>query len=129
MTWTLAVDPIQYDLVINPSGRLQTTHGTDEVRQRIIIALLHLYGEYFLNSQSGMPYYEIILGSKDTSILETLARQTILDVPNVISIVSLNMDFNGKIRFVALAAQVEVQGNLAPYIVDVVHEYNIPSAG
>lgn len=48
MTMTWAIDPIQYDLVINKAGTLQTTYGSDEVRQRVIIALLHLWQEYFL---------------------------------------------------------------------------------
>jgi hypothetical protein len=131
MSITWAVNPETGDLFINGSGTLQTVFGEQEVKQRILIALRHMYGEYFLDIPGGIPWYSGVtangqsfiglLGTKNQSLVETIIRMTILNVPNVLSIASLQITQNAK-RNWSLAAQIEVQGQNGPSIISIVTE-------
>lgn len=88
MSFTWGLDPSTNDLVINRSGKLVQVYGAEEVKQRIIVTLLHHWQEYFLNVLAGVPWYEVILGSKDKKLVDALIRKTVLDVPGVLSIVN-----------------------------------------
>jgi hypothetical protein len=136
---TFAIDPLTNDLVVNKSGTLQIVTGEQEVKQRILIALFELYGEYFLNTTNGVPFYsgttasgqtyEGLLGSKNLSLVEAILRMVILGVPNVLSIASLQLTYpNHPSRKVLLQAQVEVQGASGPTIISIVTELT-PSPG
>jgi len=138
LTWTLALDPITNDVFINKSGILQTVYGAQEVKQRIIIALQEQYGEYFLAVQNGVPFYSGttvtgqtfagLLGSKNFSNIEAVIRLIILNVPNVVSIASLQFTMPDHAqRAVSLAAQVEVQGANGPEIISIVTELMPPT--
>lgn len=108
MAFTWAINPVTGDMQINSNGRLQIVYGAEEVRQRIIIALQHYYMEYFLNIPGGVPWHELILGSKDKSLAEALIRRTVLGVPNVNSILSFQSTFSN--RILTLYMSVEVTG-------------------
>ena len=108
MAMTFAINPETGDLQVNKKGALQIVYGSEEVRQRILIALQHYYQEYFLNIPAGVPWYELILGSKDKKLAEALIRRTILTVPNVVSIINFQMSSTG--RSVSLSTDVQVTG-------------------
>ena len=117
MTMTWAVSPLNNDVFINRDGLMQMVYGAEEVRQRIGIALRHYWKEYFLNVPAGVPWYELILGSKDLSMTEALLRKTILEVPNVLSILNFQINMTG--RAVTVDSQVEVSGINGPQVIDV----------
>ena len=117
MTMTWAVSPLNNDVFINRHGVMQMVYGAEEVRQRIGIALRHYWKEDFLNVPAGVPWYELILGSKDLSMTEALLRKTILEVPNVLSILNFQINMTG--RAVTVDSQVEVSGINGPQVIDV----------
>ena len=53
-------------------------------------------GEWFLNSEHGLPYFQDILGSKnlDLNILESILREQILDVQGIKEILETSIDYN-----------------------------------
>lgn len=108
MAFTWALDG-RHDLVIS-NGRLTTVGGTNEVRQRILVSLLHHWGEYFLNVQGGVPWKEVILGSKDKKLVVSIIRRAILNVPGVIGVVQLDFVRGSSLRHYDLYAVVEVEG-------------------
>lgn len=93
LTWTLTDGG--RDLVIR-SGRLAVVTGAEEVRQRILTTLLHHWQEYFLNIPAGLPWYELILGSKDRKTVEAIIRMAILSVPGVLSLPALQLVWEGR---------------------------------
>ena len=90
------------------SGRLQTITGADEVKQRVLVAYQHYWEEYFLNVPDGVPWYEIILGSKDKKTAELILRRQGLEVPGVVGIISFDIDFNNTTRLLSISAVFEV---------------------
>lgn len=102
-TWKL----VNGDLSIR-NGRLQTVAGAEEVKQRVLVAYRHYWEEYFLNVPDGVPWYEVILGSKDLRTAELILRRQGLEVPGVVSIVSFQLDFNNATRALNIYGVFEV---------------------
>jgi hypothetical protein len=92
------------------NGRFLTVAGADEVKQRILVALQHFYQEYFLDVPDGVPWYEVILGSKNKKVVELVLRKKILEVPGVVGIISFQKIFNNITRHMDISAIVEVLG-------------------
>lgn len=120
MAMTFAVNPDNNDIFINRNGSLQVVYGVEEVRQRILIALQHNWNEYFLNVPAGVPWYEVILGSKDKRTAELILRKTILDVPGVVSILKLFTLYES--RKFSLYATVEVAGLESTQVVNIIQD-------
>ena len=110
MAFTWALDTLVYDLSIK-NGTLKTVSGADEVQQRILVTLWHYWEEYFLNVPAGVPWYELILGSKNKKMVEALLRYEILSVPGVVSILQFQIQAPvGTGRDFAIFVMVEVVG-------------------
>jgi hypothetical protein len=107
MTVTYELTEATHDLTV-VGGKIKQVNGANEVRQRVLIALKHLWNEYFLNIPTGVPWDELILGSKDKKLVEAIFRQVLLDVPGVHSIYYLKITLSG--RSATLDATLEVVG-------------------
>ncbi len=118
MTFTWTINDGYNDIIIDRKGKLAKIKGSSEVRQRVIIALRHYWQEYFLNVPAGVPWYELILGSKDTKQAELLIRDAVLKVPGVISIININ-SIVSKNRHVSFNIRIEVQGTNSPSIEEI----------
>lgn len=120
MSFTFAI--YNNDLVINTTGSFLIVAGAQQVKQRVLIALQHYWQEYFLNRPDGVPYYELILGSKDHKTVEALFRDAILTVPGVISIIKFTVikPTISNNRKYELYADIEVEGTSGTEIVDIV---------
>ena len=101
-TWKVTND----DLAIK-DGKFEIVSKKDEVAQRLKTALLHEYDEYFLNYTNGVPWYQSILGSRNTKNAELIFRKIALDVPGVISVIGLNTNTSNGRTTVALTAEVQ----------------------
>ncbi len=124
MTFTWTIDDGYNDIIIDRKGKLAKIKGSSEVRQRAIIALRHYWQEYFLNVPAGVPWYELILGSKDTKQAELLIRDAVLKVPGVISIINIS-SIVSKNRHVSFYIRIEVQGIVSPSIEEIVFAIKI----
>ena len=108
MTWTLRLDQFSHDARI-VDGKFQRVRGSDEVRQRVKVAIWHYIREYFLNVPDGVPWYEQILGRKSgTDLVSQLLRRRILQTPGVIRIVDFFVDFNTTTRTFEVESEIEV---------------------
>jgi hypothetical protein len=85
----LKIDNKTNDLVAQ-NGVLVWESGAMEVLNRIRTRLRLIRGEWFLNTQAGIPYFDEVLGRKDTGIFNLLIRQCILETEGVQSIYSFN---------------------------------------
>ena len=122
MTWTWGVDPRTNDVAIGKDGYPIMVSGANEVAQRIRIALLHLYQEYWLFMPMGVPWYQFILGNKtDQKTCEALIRTAILSVPGVLSILLFSA-LIGSNRLWSVDTTVQVAGDTGPDIITVIME-------
>lgn len=86
------------DLYVGPNG-LEFVSGLEGVGQLVVIAIRMFLGEWFLNLDKGMPWFQEILGQKDAE--DTLRRrlaETALGVPGVTAIISLTVELDGSTR-------------------------------
>src|ERR1700690_705374 len=95
----LALDPITGDLVVGTD--LSFTSGLQAVAQSCRIALQLFRGEWFLNLDQGIPYFQSILGQKP-SIAIPAARlafaAALRGVAGVTTVPVLNVTFDGPTR-------------------------------
>lgn len=88
----------QQDIAII-DGNLSIVTGIEEIRQLIKQRLLSFQGEWFLNFNQGMPYFQTILKKATTlSAIENIYINTIIQTPGVIDIETFRLDFDPATR-------------------------------
>lgn len=95
----LRLDVATHDLVIN-NFNFELTEDTDEsVAQRWKIRLLFFKGEWFLNENFGIPYYQDILKKQsDLTIPDVIFRQHTLQTPGIEELLEYSSTFDGTLR-------------------------------
>jgi hypothetical protein len=79
------------DLVIE-NNSLVMTEGQEAIRQHLLIKLQTFLGEWFLDEDVGVPYYqEILVKQPSFQTVSQVLRAQIIDTPGVIEL--LNFDF------------------------------------
>lgn len=91
------------DVYFDDAGRLVTIAGSnsdEEILQRVEIRMRFFKGEWYLNTDHGLPYFQDILGSKtlDLNGVESLFRKAILDVEGIKELIESSIDYNGDSR-------------------------------
>lgn len=76
------------DIALNDRGQSYFVDGVDAQAQDIRCTFLFFKGEWFLDKNEGVPYYERVLGVKAPSFaaLNRIWRQVLLGKPYVISV-------------------------------------------
>jgi hypothetical protein len=132
MSYDLALNRLDHDMVFhtaadfkNPAQPKIVTQpdiikytiwpieGADRVAQQIKINLLSFFGEWFLDITYGVPYLEeILIKNPRMASVETIIRQHISSVPDVIRIDSLSISWDRQNRF--LFVEFACDTNLGP---------------
>ena len=93
------------DLLLDDDGDLVLTSdllfstGINAVAQGIRIRIQTFKGEWFLDLNHGVPYYQDLLGQKFNEIKARSAfREAIITAPGVVELISLEVSFNGQTR-------------------------------
>lgn len=95
----LALDK-QNDLIFE-NGDFQFTYGLDGIIQEARIKLQMFEGEWFLNLEAGIPYWNEILGQKPDVAIPAIAahfNQTLLGIEDVTDVTKMSVAYNGKTR-------------------------------
>jgi hypothetical protein len=92
------LDPTSWDIIWHngPLVAADTTQPlTETVGQRLKIRLLTFYGEWFINTVYGVPYWQRLLGIKQTSkaAADLIFQQQILAEDGVKEIISFDSTF------------------------------------
>jgi len=96
-----------------PKYSIWNIDGADKVAQQIKINLLSFLGEWFLDITYGVPYLEdILIKNPRMAVVETILRNHINSIPNVIAIDSLVVDWDRKAR--TLGVQFTCETDLGP---------------
>lgn len=85
--------------VIFVDGDILFIANAERVAQDVKIKLLTFYGEWFLNVEHGVPYFEYIL-DKDPNLLliRQIFREKILEVDDVNGVDELDLDYDVRNR-------------------------------
>lgn len=86
------------------SGDLRMTTGVEAIAQGIQVRLLAFRGEWFLDLDDGVPYFETILGQKfNEAVARDTFRAAIAAAPGVIQVTALALSFDGPTRTLSLS--------------------------
>jgi hypothetical protein len=104
------------DVYFDSAGRLVMINGAnsdEEIKQRVSIRLRAFEGEWFLNTDYGVPYFFDILGTKslDLNIVESLLRIEILGVEGIKEIIGSSIDYDPNERKVSYTFQATTINN------------------
>lgn len=104
---TLALDD-SHDLYFGSRAGIAIATDADAVRQGILTRLRLFRGEWYLDTNAGVPWFEsaFLAGSNIRSIERTIKRQ-ILDTPGVDEILSFTASFDGSTRSLSISFEVE----------------------
>ena len=73
--------------------------GNERVRQQMHIHLLTFQGEWYLNTNFGVPYFENVLGKQiDRALIESVIKAEIMKVADVLEITSFEMEIDASVR-------------------------------
>jgi hypothetical protein len=92
---------------------------TETVGQRLKIRLLTFYGEWFINTVYGVPYFSRLLGIKQTSkaAADLIFQQQILAEEGVKEIVTFNSTFVNRKYSLVFSVRVVTGEVTAPIVV------------
>lgn len=92
-------NPVVGDLHIL-NGQIHFWDGDNGRRQKIWVVLQFFFGEWWINPDEGIPYIQSIIGQKGISrtVVLTIFRQALLQIPGVARIDSLNFTLNNATR-------------------------------
>lgn len=86
------------------TGNLVFIDGLEAIRQDINIRLRFFKGEWFLNTEVGIPYFQKILGQKPRlNVIRDIYRTAILGTPGILAITALTVDFDRSSRKVSIS--------------------------
>lgn len=95
------------------NGDLVITEGSDATRQRLLQALRFFRGEWFLDLSRGVPYYQnILVKNPNPLIIESVLKQTILDVQGVLELTQFDLNYDNSTRKLALDFEVRTSEGL-----------------
>lgn len=102
----------EHDLMINDFD-LQLTNNQNVIKQRLKQALLTFKGNWFLDANLGVPYYEQILGHKNSlTTARSILINAINNVDGVKELKSFDIDLDANTRNVKVEfTVVDIFGN------------------
>lgn len=107
--------PIAHDLLLNKETNDLQVSGGDlvlvadfgAIEQEISIRLQFVFGEWFLDTTAGLPYFDnILVKSPNLAAIRTIFMDEILASAGVKSLLSLNLDFDRAARSLTVAFSV-----------------------
>lgn len=99
MSLDLKLDPRTHDLFLNRHADMQWIDGSERIAQQIEVSLKTILGEWFLNTDFGVPYFEnILVKNPIRSSIESILRAKIKDVPGVRNVTRMEVDIDRKAR-------------------------------
>jgi len=95
------------DLVIE-NNRLKTVDGKELIRQNLMKRLRTFFGEWFLNTAIGIPYFQaIFVKGIDLNEIEDIFIGEIGTTPGVVEITKFDLDYQGANRELSLDFEVK----------------------
>lgn len=91
------------DVEMGPRG-FRFTYGAEAVAQGVLVRLRNIKGEWFLDLENGVPWFQSILGSKYSEPeIRGIVSDAIGKSPGVTEIISLVISFSSSTRSLDIA--------------------------
>lgn len=95
------------DIYFNNFGRIvfvENLNSDEEIKQKLLVKLKTFKGEWFLDSEQGIPYFFEIFGTKnsDFNIIENFLKTAILSTKGVKNLIQSDIDYepqNRKLKY------------------------------
>ena len=101
-------------------GSLTLVEGIDEVAQKIKQVLLSVRGDWFLDLDLGLPFFqEILKKATSVSAVENIYLDAISGVPGVLDITKFRLDFQSSTRTANIVFEVTTSNGVLNYNVEV----------
>lgn len=119
MSIDLALTLDGHDLRLSPGRDLVLIDGAQRIRQQIKVTLLTFLGEWFLDTDFGVPYLEsVLVKAPPRAQLEAIFRARISDVPGVLGVRRLELRIDRPARILQIDFEVDsdegvVSGNVS----------------
>jgi len=98
-TVATADNPIVGDLNLTDGQITLTPDLKTAVAQQLIIRLRMFFGEWFLDTREGVPYFDLVLiNNPDLARITSIFRSVILETPGVAGISALALDLQRSAR-------------------------------
>ena len=89
------LSPTYGDLLYDNTGATTTVDQADSVAQKLSIKLRTFRTEWFINTATGVPYYQEIFGKvRNKQTIDLIFQQQILEEPDVVEIVEFTSDIS-----------------------------------
>lgn len=89
------------------TGDLLLTTGNEAIKQSVKIRLSFFQGEWFLDLDAGIPYYQsVMVKNPDPNLLHSIFRTALLETPGVQSVDELQLTINRETRQLTLTASI-----------------------
>lgn len=89
-------------------GDLVFIDGVERVAQHVKIRVLFFFEDWKLDKSQGIDYYNEVFGKlKDKNRIDTIIQATILDTPDVESIIDYNSTFDNSLRKLTITTTVK----------------------
>jgi hypothetical protein len=110
MKKNLYQDEITKDLILDSNKNLKLTSTLQEyVSQKIENKLRFLKGEWFLNVDLGVPYFETIFKKNpDINLINTIFIREIRSIEEVIEIIKFETDYDSSLRSFSIDLEVKI---------------------
>lgn len=96
------IGAFQGDLALE-NGDLVLLENADAAQQLLRQRLRMFFGEWFLDTGKGVPYFQEILKKQPNAIaVDSILKTTILETPGVIQLLRFNFDYDAATRSLSL---------------------------
>jgi hypothetical protein len=111
----LKLDDLTGDLVIENADLVLTT-GSDAVRQHLLQRLRTFMGEWFLNLDAGLPYFQnILIKDPNLNAIDGVIKNVIIDTPGVLELLSFDMNYDSSTQALELTFSVQVSDGVLDF--------------
>lgn len=98
------------------NGDLALTANDDAIRQHIVQRLRTFLGEWFLDLSVGVPYFQdVLVKNPNVQVVDGVLKQTILDTPGVIELMTFELDFDAGTRKLKVDCSVRTQNGMIDF--------------
>lgn len=93
------------DLMIT-NNSLTLTTGLEAIRQHLQVRFQMFLGEWFLDTEVGVPWFQEILGKPQSfTVVHELLKETVLETPGVLELLKFEFDYVASTRDITLNFQ------------------------
>lgn len=107
MTTDLKLDLANHDIQFENGDFALTLTQSESLQQRLTIKLLTFMGEWYLNLNEGIPYFQSIFGkNRSKESIDLILKRAIISEPEVLQLVEFQSFIDSSTRLYSLSFRV-----------------------